>query len=94
VEIFDIYGRKHEGTNRRSERVQSHACMNFAEPQGESPKGNARKHERNSPSNFEGVDGEAGRGSLVLDISSLPAGIYILKITANENVYTHKIVKY
>jgi len=25
--------------NRRSERVQGHACMSLAEPQGESPKG-------------------------------------------------------
>ena len=34
------------------------------------------------------------RPHTVIDISHLPAGVYIIKISANGNIYTYKIVKY
>jgi hypothetical protein len=51
-------------------------------------------HAINSPSNFEGVDGEPGRGSLKINISHLPKGVYILKvITTDGDAVLQKIVK-
>jgi hypothetical protein len=46
-----------------------------------------------SPSNFEGVDGEAGRGSLILNISHLTDGLYFLKIQTDNGIVTKKIIK-
>jgi len=40
------------------------------------------------------VEGKRQKAGNILDISYLPAGIYIVKITANGHIYSRKIVKY
>jgi len=95
VEVYDVYGRKlleqkAEGRtqNRRTKREQRPLVVS-AEQGGGSPKGNG---DGKFPSNsLEGWQPQAD--GVVITVSSLPAGVYLVKIySENNQVVVKKLV--